>query len=416
MIFPESGLPADTIRDTLDQLARDDLMWREGRIPLYVFGGDEDAFKVGRDAFFRFFSENALGARRAFASIKTMQEDVIAMALDLLHGQPGMAGVFTSGGTESIFLAVRAARAEARAQRGLGPGQGNLVLPETAHPAFSKGAQCMDLEERRIPVRSDGRADVAAMESAIDAHTVMLGGSAPCFPYGVIDPITELGALALSHKLWLHVDACVGGYLAPFVRDIGYPVPDFDLGVPGVASLSADLHKYGFCPKPASTVFFSSQARADLAGFEIDNWPSGRFSTGTLVGTRPAGSVAGSWATLQYLGKAGYRRLAQRIMALRDQYLHDITAVPGYRMTAQPDLSLLAFHNPALDMARVAALLRERGWLPGMTARPVGLHLMLSLLHETAREAYIKDLATCSAQVAREMASGADGSRETARY
>ncbi len=414
--FPEKGMARGDIDAAFDALQAKDAAWREGRVPLYVFRGDEEAYEVGRDAFMRFFTENALGGKRAFTSVRRMEEDVIAMGLSLFHGGEGSAGLMTSGGTESIFLAVRAAREQARAQKGVPKGRGNMVLPETAHPAFTKAALSMDLEERRIPVRADGRADVPAMAPAIDGETVMLVGSAPCFPYGVIDPITELGELAQQQGQWLHVDACVGGYLAPFARDIGYAIPAFDLGVPGVASLSADLHKYGFCPKPASTVFFDSAARAALAGFDMDVWPSGRFVTNTLVGTRPAGGVSGAWATIHFLGAEGYRRVAQRVMEMRDAYIAGILAIPGYRMAAMPDLAVMAFHDPSLDMMRVAALMGERQWVPGTISQPAGLHMMPSLLHAPAREAYLADLAACSAQARQEAEAGQQGKRQAAVY
>ncbi len=414
--FPQQGMPRAQIDAALDALVTGDAAWRDGRVPLYVFRGDAEAYDVGRDAFVRFFSENALGAKRAFGSVRQMEEDILGMGLSLFHGDDSMAGIVTSGGSESIFLAVRAARAQARAQRQLPKGRGNMVLPVTAHPAFTKAALSMDLDERRVPVLADGRADVAAMAHEVDAETVMLVGSAPCFPYGVIDPIAALGELAQSRDQWLHVDACVGGYLAPFARDIGYPIPDFDFAVPGVASLSADLHKYGFCPKPASTVFFSTLERATLAGFDMNVWPSGRFVTSTLVGTRPAGGVAGAWATLNFLGADGYRRVAQRVMQMRDAYRDGIQRIPGYRMAAQPDLAVMAFHNPSLDMPRVAALLGQRGWIPGTISQPPGLHLMLSLLHESAREAYLADVAACSDLAAAEAATGTQGNRQAAVY
>ena len=414
--FPPSGLTRAQIDASLDALASGDINWRGGRAPLYVFGGDSEAYEVGRDAFFRFFSENALGARRAFGSVRQMEQEIVEMGLSLFNGHDGMAGIVTSGGSESIFLAVRAARAEARAKRGLARGVGNMVMPDTAHPAFTKAAQSMDLDERRIPVLPNGRADVQAMAQAIDHDTVMLIGSAPCFPYGVIDPIDALGQVALAHQIWLHVDACVGGYLAPFVRDLGYPVPDFDLGVPGVSSLSADLHKYGFCPKPSSTVFFSTPERAKLAGFDLDVWPSGRFVTSTLVGTRPAGGVAGAWATIQFLGVEGYRKVARQVMQMRDAYVAGIKAIPGYRMVAEPDLAVMAFGDPGIDMMRVAALMGERGWLPGTISRPPGLHLMLSLLHDAARESYLSDLADCSVLARQEAAAGIVEERATATY
>ncbi|MGO3122539.1 MAG: aminotransferase class V-fold PLP-dependent enzyme [Advenella sp.] len=414
--FPSHGVSKETIKYALDAFAESDKNWRGGRIPLYVFRGEQDAYEVGRDAFFQYFSENALGANRAFPSIKTMQEEIIQKCLSLLNGSADMAGIVTCGGTESIFLAVRAARAEARLKRALPKGCGNIVLAETAHPAFTKAAQSMDLQERRIPVMPDGRADVDQMAASIDEQTVMLVGSAPCFPFGVIDPIARLGQIALRHDIWLHTDACVGGYLAPFVRDIGYPLPEFDLSVPGVASLSADLHKYGFCPKPASTVFFSNHERCSMAGFDIDVWPSGRFVTPTLIGTRPAGGVAGAWATLHFLGADGYRRIAQKIMTMRDSYIKGIIAIPGYRMVVDPDLAILAFADPGLDMSRVAALMLERDWLPGMTTQPQALHMMLSLLHEPVREQYLSDLRDCSEIVRQQMAAGQSGLRAAVQY
>lgn len=416
MPFPSQGMRQDEIEHALDAFADKDKDWKNGRVPMYVFRGNADAYHVGRNAFFRYFSENALGANRAFTSIKTMQEDIIHKCIHLLNGNAAMHGSMTSGGTESIFLATRAARAEKRLKHALAKGAGNIVLPETAHPAFAKAAQSMDLEERRIPVLENGRADVMSMSMAIDEETIMMVGSAPCFPYGVIDPIEELGALALSKNIWLHVDACVGGYLAPFVRDIGYAIPKFDLGVPGVASLSADLHKYGFCPKPASTVFFSDEQRHAMAGFDLDVWPSGRFITPTLVGTRPAGGIAGAWATLHFLGAQGYRKIAEKIMTMRNEYIAGIQAIPGYRLIADPDLAILAFHNPDIDMAQVAALMLESGWLPNMTQKPMGLHLMLSLLHDAARTQYLSDLSRSSETVRHRMAMGGRGPRESAKY
>jgi len=273
----------------------------------------------------------------------------------------------------------------------------------------------MDLDERRIPVLPDGRADVAAMAAAIDDKTVMIAGSAPCFPYGIFDPIEALGEVAQRTGVWMHVDACVGGWIAPHVRAIGRAVPRFDLSVAGVSSLSADLHKFGFCPKPASTLFFSSPERAAFAGFDLD-WPSGRYVTSTMVGTRPGGAVAGAWATLHFLGESGYRRLATGLMRVRDDYVQGIAGLPGWRLVAEPTLTVMAFGAPQLDMMRVAQKLGERGWVPGTTSRPAGLHLMLSMLHAESRKPYFEDLALIDAEVRAETVRGEGGARLTATY
>jgi sphinganine-1-phosphate aldolase len=396
MLFPEEGVPYAQLEPELDALKSRDSDWRGGRVPLYVFKGSDEAFEAGRSAFLKFFTENALGGVRAFPSLRRLESDIVGMGLELLRAPVGATGNMTTGGSESIFMAVRAARERLRSRRGERPGSANLVVPESAHPAFAKAAAVMSLEERRVPVGTDYRADVAAMAAAVDDDTVMIVGSAPCFPYGVIDPIDALGELATRRGLWLHVDACIGGYLAPFVRELGHPIPAFDLSVPGVHSLSADLHKFGFCPKPASTIFYRSPELAAFQVFDLDVWPSGRFVTSTLVGTRPGGAVAGAWATMKALGRSGYRDIASRMMAMRDAYVADLEHKAGYRPVARPDLTVIAFQRPDVDVFRVAELMAERGWVPGLVRRPPALHMMMSMLHEPAREAFVSDLAAAT--------------------
>ncbi len=400
MKFPETGQPAERIAALMDEMKAHDARWREGRVPLYVFGATPGVAEVGRDAFMAFFTENALGAKRAFGSLKRMEEEVIAMALDLFHGPEGATGNMTSGGTESIVMAVKACRDWNRARRNNPTHRGNLVLPLTAHPAFDKGAQMMDLEIRRVAIRPDLRADPAAIEAAIDADTIMIVGSTPCFPYGVVDPIPALSDIALRKDVWLHVDACVGGYFAPFAKALGRPIPDFDFINPGVMSLSADLHKFGFCPKPASTVFYRDAQKHAAQALDLDVWPNGRFVTNTLVGTRPGGGVAAAWAVLTYLGRAGYMQIAERMLAMRDAYVAGIEAIPGMQVFGTPDLSILAFGAPEKDADSIAAGMSARNWVPGMVRTPPGLHMMMSLLHEAAREDYLRDLAASVAQAA----------------
>ena len=392
MKFPATGRPRVEIDAALAAMTTSDADWRGGRVPLFVFGAGQDVSDVGRSAFNAFFTENALGGSRAFPSVKRMEGEVVAMGLDLFNAPTGAAGFMTSGGTESIVLAVQAARDWNRARRGEPAARGNLVLPLTAHPAFDKAARLMDLEVRRVALRPDLRADPAAIEAALDADTIMVVGSAPCFPYGVVDPVPELAEVARRRGVWLHVDACVGGYFAPFAQALGRPIPPFDLGVPGVCSLSADLHKFGFCPKPASTVFYAEAERAAMQGFDLDVWPNGRFATATLVGTRPAGGVAAAWAVLNFLGREGYTAIAERLLAMTDAYVAGILDIPGMTVFGQPDLSIIGFGAPGQDMGAVASGMAERGWVPGLLRDPPGLHMMMSLLHEPARPRYLADL------------------------
>lgn len=390
--LPAHGRSREAVLADLRAFKRDDVDWQNGRAPLYVFKADDETYETGRDGFFEYFSENALGARRAFPSVKHMEDEILDMALSLFHAPAEAQGYMTTGGTESIVLAVQACRDWSRAQRHNPAHRGNIVAAETVHPAFNKGAKLMDLEVRRAPVLPDLRMDLAAIEALIDDDTIMLVGSAPNFPYGMIDPITELGRIAERRGIWLHVDACVGGYLAPFVRLAGREIPDFDFAVPAVQSLSADLHKFGFCPKPASTVFYRDAERSGFQVFDADVWPNGRFLTGTIVGTRAGGGVAGAWATLQHLGVDGYTRLARELMAFIDAYKSGIAATEGLHVLGTPDLSIVAYGSDELDVFRVAEVMHTKGWLPGLVQRPKGIHRMMSMLHVPSLDQYLEDM------------------------
>src|SRR5260221_4463141 len=310
--LPAVGLSRDEIFARMNALSASDIDWRRGRVPLYVFKANDEIAALGRDAFLEFFTENALGGKRAFHGLKKMEDDIVAMGLSLFHAPDDAMGFFTTGGSESIISAVLACRDYGRREAARADKRGNIVLPYSAHPAFTKAARLMDIELRRVPTAANYRADAAAMAHAIDANTMMLVGSAPCFSYGTIDPIADLGRLAQERGLWLHVDACVGGYIAPFAAKAGFPIPAFDFAVPGVTSITADLHKFGFCPKPASTVFYRSANQAACQPFEMDDWPGGKFATATLVGPRPGGAIAGAWAALQFMGARRYVAPARR--------------------------------------------------------------------------------------------------------
>ena len=312
--LPLKGQPWDELAAQLESAKSSDYEWRRGRLPLYVYWVDEELHRISKDAYAAYFIENGLG-RRAFPSVAKLEQDVLGMALDLLQAPPHADGSFTSGGTESIFQAVKTCHDRARAEGRIADGvRGRLVLPRSAHPAFSKAAHYLDLEATRVPQGDDFRADVAGMERAIDARTIMIVGSAPCYPHGVFDPIAALAAIAEKHGLWLHIDACVGGMLAPFMRGLGEPIPPFDFAVPGVTSISVDLHKYGFAAKGASLLLLRDGVLKPYQRFEFEDWPRGAYMTETFLGTRPAGPVASAWAVMNYLGHDGYRAIARTII------------------------------------------------------------------------------------------------------
>lgn len=390
--LPETGRSSEALLRELRAMKAGDIDWKAGKAPLFYFKASDEVSEMGRSAFFEYFYENALGGGRAFPSVKHMETDIVEMALSLFSAPDDAQGFMSTGGTESIILAIQTCRDWTRHDRGMEQLRGNIVAPESIHPAFEKGAKLMDLEVRRIPVGPDYRADVAAMEAAIDDETIMVAGSAPCFPYGVIDPITELAAMAKRRGLWMHVDACVGGYLAPFVRMIGRDIPAFDFSVDGVQSISADLHKFGFCPKPASTVFYRSAERARFQAFDFDGWPNGRFYTTTICGTRPAGGVSGAWAVFNHLGIDGYKRIASELMGFIDDFKARVLEIPGMRIIGDPHLSIVAYTSDDVDIFRVAELMAGKGYLPGLLQKPRALHRMMSLVHAPVVDDYIGEL------------------------
>lgn len=387
--LPAKGRPWPDLRAEMETYAAGDVAWREGKTAVYVFNAGPEVAQVQKEAYALFMSENGLGAA-AFPSLKRMEDEVVGFALDLLHAPAGAAGAITSGGTDSITMAVKAARDFARKAKGV-TGPLNIVIPWSAHPAFDKACAVMEIEVRRIPCRNL-LADPDAMGAAVDASTVMMVGSAPSFPYGLIDPLAALSDVALAKGVWLHVDACVGGYIAPFVRMNGADIPAFDFELAGVTSMSADLHKYGYAAKGASTVLFRTEALKGFMTFDFRDWPGGRMVTPTLAGTRPGGATAAAWAVMNFLGVEGYRRLQGQVTAAREAIEAGVAKM-GFEVLGRPQLGLIAFRRPDRDAAALWAKLRERGWFTSLTTEPRSLHLMLSPFHLKVAETYLADLA-----------------------
>ena len=408
--LPENGVSWTELQAQMTDYAGGDVKWRDGKTAVYVFNAGPEVEQVQKAAYTAFMSENGLGPM-AFPSLKRMESEVVGFGLNLLHGPEGASGVTTSGGTDSITMAVKAARDYARKARGV-TGPLNLVLPWSAHPAFDKACAVMEIEIRRIPVK-DLLADAQAMAAASDAATMMIVGSAPCFPYGLIDPIGALSELALEKDLWLHVDACVGGYIAPFVRMNGGDVAPFDFELPGVRSMSADLHKYGYCAKGASTLFFRSADLQKFMTFDFRDWPGGRMVTPTLAGTRPGGAISAAWAVMNFLGVSGYREKQGKVTEARKAIEAGVRAL-GFEVFGKPVLGIVAFGREDVDPMKLWAKLNQRGWFTSTTSSPKGLHLMLSPFHLQVVDTYLADLKWALEEVQSEDA-GAEPAPE-ARY
>jgi glutamate/tyrosine decarboxylase-like PLP-dependent enzyme len=398
MQMPVEGRHWDDVRADMLSRGAGDVAWRDGKTAVYVFNAGEDVHQLQHDAYGLFMAENGLGPL-AFPSLAQMEKDVISMALGLLNGPEGSTGAMTSGGTDSITMAIKTARDYARAN-GKPKDRANIVIPRSGHLAFHKAALLMDIEIRSVPLKNDGsyEADPAAMAAAIDDATIMMVGSAPNFPHGIIDPIAELGKVAEAKGVWLHVDACVGGYFAPFARMNGVPVPDFDFAVPAVKSMSADLHKYGYCAKGASTVLFRSADLYKHMPFTLSEWSGAPMKTPTLAGTRPGGAISAAWAVMNVLGVSGYREKQGLVCETRARIDAGVKAL-GFEVLGKPLLGLIAFRHPDADTLALYSAMRQRGWFTSFTVEPPSLHLMLSPKHAEVADGYVADLAASLAAV-----------------
>ncbi|MGZ4674386.1 MAG: pyridoxal phosphate-dependent decarboxylase family protein, partial [Ilumatobacteraceae bacterium] len=381
MSLPQAGMSPEAIFAHLDELKRDDVRWREGRAFTLVYFGGDDVLAVAEEAYRRYSTENALNTD-AFPSLRTIQSEVVAIVGEWLDAGAEAAGFMTSGGTESILLAVKAARERGRIE--LGITRPNVVLPTSAHAAFEKGCDYFGLESRRVAVGADWRADVAAMEAAIDADTVLLVASAPQYPQGVIDPIEEIAALAAARNINCHVDACMGGVVLTYLERLGESVPPWNFAVHGVTSISDDLHKYGYTAKGASVIMHRTKQLRSYQTYITDNWLGGLYGSSGILGTKGGGSMAAAWAVLHYLGDEGYRRVTSTARAACLQLADAIDAIPALTIRARPQTTLLAFgaaDEAQLDVFAVAAGLWRRGWYVDRQGPPPSLHCTVSNVH-----------------------------------
>ena len=301
--IPDTGRDYESVLDELKTFSHDDPDYKSGRTWSLVYYLDEAHTDFLNRASGLYASANGLNPM-AFKSLKRLETEVVRMTADLLHGDDGACGIVTSGGTESCLLAVKTYRDMAAKQKKIR--RPEMILPESAHVAWDKGAQYFNVKPVRIPLDDGFRVDAEKVRRAVTRNTVMILGSAPGYPHGVVDPIEELGEIARAKNIPLHVDACVGGYLLPFVEALGHPVPPFDFRVPGVTSISADTHKYGYSAKGASTILYRNMDIMEHQIFVSTEWPGGVFASPGLLGTRPGGGVAAAWAAMQAMGREGY--------------------------------------------------------------------------------------------------------------
>lgn len=406
MPLSEQGLPADEVLERLEALRAGDVDWRGGRAFSLAYSAGPEVHALQREAYARFMTENALNTD-AFPSLARMQRDVVGVVTGWLHGDAEAAGFMTSGGTESLLMAVLAARERGRAERGIAAPE--MVLPTSAHAAFEKGAHYFGVRSVRVPVGADWRADVAAMAAAITENTVLVVASAPQYPQGVVDPVAEIAALAAARGIACHVDACMGGAALPFLERLGEPVPPWDFRVPGVTSISVDLHKFAYTAKGASVIVHRTRTFRRYQTFTTDNWLGGLYGSSGVLGTKSGGAIAAAWAVMQHLGQEGYLRLTRTARATTQRLLAALRAMPGVVVRGEPATMLVAFGFDDVDAFAVADALWRRGWYVDKQGPPASLHCTVNAVHADVLDAFLAALREAVAEARAGAAPGGQG-------
>lgn len=391
IIFPEKGLNEEDLLKEVEKAGEDDINWRKGEVWSLVYHASDSHKRTIEKAHSMYFSANALSPM-AFPSLQKFETEVVSMTIDLFNGNRRCVGSMTSGGTESIMLAVKTYRDWAR-EKFPNIKEPEMVLPETAHPAHLKGAKYFDVKSVRVPVDENTfRADVGAIKDAITENTIMLVGSACEYPRGMVDPITEIAAIAKEKRLGMHVDSCLGGFMLPFVKKLGYKIPDFDFSVPGVTSISADVHKYGYGGKGASVIMFRKESLWGKSFYVFPNWSGGIYISTTMRGTRPGGPMAAAWASLKLLGTEGYLKLAKIVMDASKKLMKGIKEIPELQILGEPDMSVFSFASDDIDVYQLGDIMDKKGWHLDRIQYPAALHMMVNPHHAEVVEPFLNDL------------------------
>ncbi len=395
MPFPREGANLQSLRDDLTGRKKNDLQWRKGRSFSYIYYADNEIIEAAKMAYDTYFCENALNPA-AFPSLRNMERDVVQMCLDLFGADEDGAGSMTSGGTESILMAIKASKDYMMAKR---PSitRPKVVLPISVHPAFNKGCHYFGVEVKPVPIGDDYRVDPAAIEAAIDDQTIMIVASAPQYPQGVVDPIEAIGQVALKHDVLMHVDACVGGFVLPFLKE----QITFDLSTPGVTSMSADIHKYGYAAKGCSVVLYNSRELRKSQFYVYTDWPGGMYGSPSIAGTRPGGAIAMAYTVLRYIGRSGYERLVAKKMAIVQDLHRIISAYPELEIVGEPDICIFSFTSTKIDIYQLGDELYVQGWLLDRQQSPAALHISVSPNHAHHITEFEEALATAMKKVKR---------------
>lgn len=414
MQIPERGLSKEEVLGTLQQFKSRDMDWKAGKVWCYVYNPGEDPAEVTKQAYLSFLTENGLDPT-VFPSMLKLETDVVRMVANLLCGDENVVGHLTSGGTESIMLAVKTARDRARM---LHPKitRPEMVLPKTAHASFHKAAHYLDVTPVVVDIDPNTfKVEAKAMRAAITENTILLVASAPSYSQGVIDPIAEIGSLAQEKGLLFHVDSCVGGIHLTFMRKLGYGLPDFDFSVPGVTSISTDLHKYGYAAKGASTILYRNKDIRKYQIFACTDTTAYTLINPTVLSTKSGGPMAGAWAILTYLGEEGFLRIVRTVQEATQKLIDGINAIPELEVLGQPAMCMFSFKSDAINVYQLADAMAKRGWyIQGQFSTPLtprNLHISVNYGTTHQTDALLQDLRECVEEVKQVDPIDSDGIR-----
>lgn len=410
--LPQKGMPREDVLNSLRSFKSDDVRWREGQLFGLIYETGTDLEDLIKEASALFLIENGLNPA-AFPSMLKLETEVVSMVASLSGGDDETVGNLTSGGTESIFMALKAARDWAR-QTYPEIKSPEMVVPVSAHPAWNKTAHYLDIKIVMTPIQDDFRADINAMKNAITENTIILGGTAVTYPHGMVDPIEEIAALAQKHDLWLHVDACLGGLMLPFLKRLGHDIPAYDFSVPGVISLSADVHKYAYAPKGVSAIMYRNRDLRKFQIFAYADWPGGVYATPCLAGGRHGGNIAAAWAVIHYLGEEGLLALAKKAMEATAILVDGINAIPQLYVLGSPDATVFGFAGNDINIYELAVKMAEHGWHIDSQQLPPSLHMTVSPVHLAAADKFLNELRRVIPEVPR--ANSSDLSERAAMY
>ncbi|XP_038714252.1 sphingosine-1-phosphate lyase isoform X1 [Tripterygium wilfordii] len=393
--LPITGLGIGVIEKLKDE-KRNDVVWQGKCSGTVYIGGSESEghFSLINEACSMFAHTNPLHLD-VFPSVTRLESEVVSMTAALLGSKEKasggqVCGNMTSGGTESILLAVKSSRDYMNTKKGIT--QPEMIIPESAHSAYDKAAQYFNIKLWRVPVNKEFQADVKAIRRRINRNTILIVGSAPGFPHGIIDPIEELGELAFSSGICLHVDLCLGGFVLPFARKLGFPIPPIDFSVKGVTSISVDVHKYGLAPKGTSVVLYRNHDIRKHQFVAVTEWSGGLYVSPTMAGSRPGSLIAGAWAAMISLGEEGYLENTKAIMEVSKKIEKGIKDIPELHVIGKPDMTIVAFGSNTIDIFEVNDILSSKGWHLNALQRPNSIHICVTLQHVPVIEGFLRDL------------------------